>query len=114
MSFNHHLNKAGNRQLPRGIRLSAFGSCVMHLDRLTGEGYGVTLERFQERFKIIATDSGERELSAALEAIKQEREEVLQKLRALEQVRKAEKQQGKRVPSKAQKESFHNRTYTSE
>jgi hypothetical protein len=101
MSFNGSARQARNPALPLPVRARALRSCVMRLCRLTGERYTHALARYGDALGSDLYSLTEQELASALARITNERNQILEKVRAFERRRVLEKRRGKRRWAKA-------------
>lgn len=106
MSFNWYARKVRNRHYSLGQRVSALRSCLLRLNWLTQEGYQAIMHRYDALlgFNAATHVPSEEHMLAALTQVERERNQILEHLRQFERRRIRHKMQGKRQPSKHEKD----------
>ena len=106
MSFNWYARKVRNRHRSLGQRFSALRSCLIRLNGLTQEGHHAIMHRYDALFTFDAATHlpSEEQVLAALIHAERERNQILEQLRQFERRRIRYKMQGKRQPSKHEKD----------
>jgi hypothetical protein len=106
MSFSSHARKVRNPHCSLGQRFSALRSCLLRLNVLTQEGYHAILHRYAAQLSFDAAPHlpSEEQVLAALTQVERERNQILEQLRQFERRRIRHKMQGKRQPSKHEKD----------